>query len=60
MYGEALPFGVRLVDESGEVVETLVEGTGGRERASSIDVPDGVYRVVVEADGLWSLILRPG
>ena len=60
MYGEALAFGVWLVDESGAVVEVLAEGTGGRERASMIDVADGVYRVVVAADGLWSLVLRPG
>ena len=59
MYGVPLPFEVRFVDESGEVVESLVEGTGGRERASTIDVPDGVYRVVVEADGVWSLVIRP-
>lgn len=60
MYRDALPFGVWLVDESGAVVEELAMGTGGRERAAAIDVPAGVYRVVVEADGLWALVIRPG
>ena len=59
MYREALPFGVWLVDESGAVVEVVAEGTGGRERAARLDVPAGVYRVVVEADGVWFLVIRP-
>jgi hypothetical protein len=59
-YRDALPFGVWLVDESGAVVEVVAEGTGGRERAARLDVPAGVYRVVVEADGVWSLVIRPG
>ncbi len=60
VYREERAFGVWWVDERGAVVEELARGVGGRERAAAFNDPAGVSRVVVQADGVWSLVIRPG
>ncbi len=57
---DEMEFHVWLIDEAGERVTTLLSGIGGPTQSDAFSVPAGVYRAVVQADGSWALVIRPG